>query len=1137
MAFRITHMRAHRSVALLPLALALLVILSSTTPAHAAELPAYELDPTLSLRGECKVEAFDPIPDPSCVGEPPAYPAPPAGPAERFNYPRAIAVDSFGDEYVASYAESDDAKGRVDVFDDEGFFITEVSAPNAKSIAVDSNGNLYVFEDSGKVVRYEPSEYDPEAGKVAYASPSIPVATVFFVGSLAIDAANDHLVVAQGKAINIYKSAAEGSGKIESFEPAGIGDGWPEAIAVDGQRRRIYVSFCKNATLDCGVMVIRLDAPHEVLEEIDGSSTPAGKFAASSGLLGLAVDEASGDFFVADIEPAKTVYRFNQGYEYLSRLKSSKFAANIAIQIAVSNGKRSPAAGSCAYPNPKAVSVPAGQACNRHYLFVPVLEAAGRAIAFRPPAQTPPVIEAVSTAAIGEVEAELRARILPGGQDTEYVLQITTQAGFEAEGFAGAITVGEGTLAAGNLTREVSAHAGGLTAGQGYRYRALAENELGEAAQGSGTEGAFTTYDDAPSPGSCPNQALRGGASARLPDCRAYELVTPPETNGRVPRSVGELSNTFPTLEASPGGDSVWFKVEGGSLPGSSGVGSFDGDPYVARRGAAGWNSTLEGVSGDEATVSIPGSSSPDQGYSFWTARIEGPLVIDGIPTEYVRYPDGHSALIGRGSLDEDPRAAGKLITADGTHIVFGTIQSGPSFPIQLEPDAPPAGTRAVYDRTPDEVTHVVSLLPGDVTPAAGQNAAYLGASPDGEGIAFSIGTTLYLRLGNQTTYEIGSGVEFAGVSAGGQRIFYLEGGDLKAFDTGSEEVIDFSNSGDVTPVNVAEGGARAYFVSPSVLGGANPEGDTAQLGKQNLYLSEEGTISFIGTVTERDVEGELEGTTDGLGLWTDVLSRQPAKDPSRLNPDGSVLLFQSRAGLTGYDPGKSPQVFRYDSGTDRLQCISCVPTGVATSGGGRLATLNAGASFSSMEPLSPSAFVHNLSPDGKRAFFESSEALVSADTDGVRDVYEWEAQGVGSCNRSDGCVYLISSGQSARDNYLYAQSTDGADVFFSSEDRLNGEDPSSTRSIYDARAGGGFASSSQAGECLGEACQPVAVAPPDSSPASANFRGPGNVNPPGKSRASCPKGKRKVKARGGRTRCVSRHHRRAAGHGKGAGR
>jgi hypothetical protein len=935
--------------------------------------------------------------------------------------------------------------------------------------------------------------------------------SVFFAGALAIDASNDQLVVANGGNIVLYKSATEGNGEIESFKPKGIGV-WTEAVAVDGQRQRIYVSFCKNETLDCGVMVVGMGPGHPVLGEVDGATTPAGGFAAPAGRTGLAVDEATGDFFVGDILSAKTIYQFGEDFEYLSRWKSNEFQATASVQMAVSNGERSVVAEPCGYPDPENVVVPAGDACNRHVLFGPVLNFDGRAIAFHRPDQTPSVIKSVSTGGIGENEAELTAKIFPGGLDTEYAFEIITQAAFEVEGFNGATMVGEGAISSDSLAAKVSANATRLTPGESYRFRVVAENELGPAAEEGQNEATFSTYDDALVPGGCSNEPFRIGPSARLADCRAYELVTPADTQGRPPKGVSFGFSMFPTIESSPDGTALWFRIEGGSLPESSGVGSFDGDPYVARRGATGWSSTLEGPSGDEATVSIPNSTSPDQGYLFWTARFEGSLVIDGRNTEYVRYPDGHSELIGRGSLGEDPVANGRMITEDGSHILFETIE------LQLEPNAPSAGTRAVYDRTPDEVTHVVSLLPGDVTPAAGQSASYVGASPNGEAIAFSIGNSLYLRVGNETTYEIGTGVEFAGVSEGGERIFYVESDDLLAFDTSSKEAIEFSTTGDVTPVNVANEGSRAYFVSESVQGGANPQGDTAQAGAQNLYLSEEGAISFIATVTDRDVEGAILPPetipSDGLGLWTDVLATQPAKDPSRLNPDGSVLLFQSEANLTGYDSGNSPQVFRYDSSTDRLHCISCIPTKAPATGGARLQTV--ALNVFGPEPLSPSAFVPNLTPDGKRVFFESTEALVSSDTDEVNDVYEWEEAGVGSCKLAGGCVYLISSGQSERANYLYAHSTSGDDVFFSSEDSLVGGDALGA-SIYDAKVGGGFEEMSKNDPCEDEACHPPATPPTNTpTPPSAVAGRDGNIP------KTCPKGKRKVK-KNGKVRCVKK--------------
>ena len=287
-----------------------------------AEEPPYELDPTLSLTGNCSVSAFDPVPDPSCVGEPPAYPPAPNRPSKRFTEPRAIAIDTFGDVYVTSWAGSDNSKGRVDIFDDEGKFLTEVATPGPKSIAVDSKGTLYVFEDLGKVVRFSPSEYDPEGGKVKYGNSPVTVldGTVnrAFVGALAVDPANDHLIVAQGDVLSVYDSAEGANALIKTVGEVGH---WLEAVAVDSQRERFYLTFCPSGkNEECGVKVLESKEPYAVIKEFDGSTgtseVPAGEFTSFAGRMGLAVDETTGDFFVVDALGSKIVYRFNEGYEF-----------------------------------------------------------------------------------------------------------------------------------------------------------------------------------------------------------------------------------------------------------------------------------------------------------------------------------------------------------------------------------------------------------------------------------------------------------------------------------------------------------------------------------------------------------------------------------------------------------------------------------------------------------------------------------------------------------------------------------------------------------------------------------------------------------------------------------------------------
>jgi hypothetical protein len=518
----------------------------------------------------------------------------------------------------------------------------------------------------------------------------------------------------------------------------------------------------------------------------------------------------------------------------------------------------------------------------------------------------------------------------------------------------------------------------------------------------------------------------------------------------------------------------------------------------------------------------LTGGISPDQGYSFWsTGGPTGSGAIEGEEAGYVRYPDGHSAPIGRGSLGVDPAAEGLLISEGGGHILFRSgVGTHPA--VQLEPEAPPSGTEAIYDRTPDEVTHVVSLLPGEVTP--GEKAAYRGASLDGRGVAFSIGSKLYLRYEDAQTFEIGTALTFEGVSEGGARLFYLKGGDLYRFDAQSEETTRFSETGDATAVNISADGSAAYFVSPTVLAAPpGPQGDAPVAGGQNLYLSSEGAISFLGRLSKEDVEGEYGGTQwqGALGRWGDVVSEgHPGTDPSRSSADGSILLFESNANLTGFDSEGHREVYRYEAGTETLACLSCLSTGASTSGDGTLQSVSQG--LGSPQPLLVDDTAVNLSANGKRAAFQSPEPLVGADTDGVQDVYEWEAQNEGSCHTQGGCTYLISSGESADPNYLFGISDDGSDVFFTTTDLLVPErDPNETASIYDARIEGGFPPpAAGTGECLGEACQPAAVAPNDPTPASSAFEGAGNVKEEVKAKARCPKGKRAM-AKG---RCAPAH-------------
>jgi hypothetical protein len=331
--------------------------------------------------------------------------------------------------------------------------------------------------------------------------------------------------------------------------------------------------------------------------------------------------------------------------------------------------------------------------------------------------------------------------------------------------------------------------------------------------------------------------------------------------------------------------------------------------------------------------------------------------------------------------------------------------------------------------------------------------------------------------------------------------------------------------------LGMSEDARRIYFASGEVLSGvANSEGDKAQEDKPNLYLytagegGEEPSYEFIGTLASTDI--------DPAEMLSPV-HKFPLAHTSRVSPNGLDAAFTSTASLTHYDNTDAvsgeddAEVFRYDAVTKKLVCASCNPSGARPRG-------------TVVEKLWVAAQIRGwvrsfhasraLSDDGNRLFFESFEALVPRDTNGLNDVYEWEAPGKGSCKEgtasfvasAEGCIYLISSGESSRESTFIDASSSGDDVFFKTLSSLVPPDYGLV-DAYDARVGGGFSYPEPNPPCEGEACQSPPGPPEDTTPASESTRGAGNVEEPSKARKPCPKGRHRVR-RGGKTRCVKKH-------------
>lgn len=347
------------------------------------------------------------------------------------------------------------------------------------------------------------------------------------------------------------------------------------------------------------------------------------------------------------------------------------------------------------------------------------------------------------------------------------------------------------------------------------------------------------------------------------------------------------------------------------------------------------------------------------------------------------------------------------------------------------------------------------------------------------------------------------------------------EGGESASVLTGG--------NGIAVTIGASEDGSSIYFVAAGALTGsqANEHGEEAQPGQPNLYERRQGVTTFVASLSPLD-SGDWSGSReDLLGLT------------ARLSPNGRWLAFMSQRSLTGYDnhdavSGKpDEEVFLYHAapapgGVGTLVCASCNPTGARPSGlefkqldtsqggltgGDRVwpgdtwlaANLPGWTGYKEGNALIQPRYLSN---EG-RLFFNSSDALVPADSNGIEDVYEYEAPSGpeaeppgNTCSTespayspaASGCVDLISSGASGQQSAFLDASKSGGDVFFLTAAKLSARDTDTALDIYDARSGGGEAPPVSPVICQGDACQQPAAPPNDPTPGSLTFSGAGNA-------------------------------------------
>ncbi len=195
-----------------------------------------------------------------------------------------------------------------------------------------------------------------------------------------------------------------------------------------------------------------------------------------------------------------------------------------------------------------------------------------------------PAIAGESVTNVEATAATLEAQIDPAGEETTYHFEYGTS---EAYGHS---TPQSTSIGEDNLDHTATARITGLEPGTTYHYRVVASNSLSPA---GGTPGPDKTLTTPNPPGSapaqsCPNEQLRAEQAygLELPDCRAYEMVSPVEKNGNnalilVNERVGNASR------ASVSGDAIAFE-SGGSF--ADPAGAVLTNNYISRRGPSGWS-------------------------------------------------------------------------------------------------------------------------------------------------------------------------------------------------------------------------------------------------------------------------------------------------------------------------------------------------------------------------------------------------------------------------------------------------------------------------------------------------------------------------------------------------------------------
>lgn len=649
----------------------------------------------------------------------------------------------------------------------------------------------------------------------------------------------------------------------------------------------------------------------------------------------------------------------------------------------------------------------------------------------------------------------------------------------------------------------------------------------------SASAGAYATLAPPPQPSS----------SSGLPDGRVYEEVSPPNKHGYQAGAIGTNPET-PALVgvngsvASPNGDAVSFSSAGPAAEtDSSGLNL----TFVAEKTLGGWVSRSTMARGmklnerDSLFIQEPEWYDYSPNLSHLAYETAGAQLAEAPAISFANFyllgsdPLAAPTWLLRSAVGSFESAEGRTqrelvgMTPDAS-VIYIAYQAK-----LLAQDASRSGW-GVYEYHQDGSLTEATVLPnGSVPPTGGQPAA----------TTTSVEYDYFAGENNPASFD-------NQLSEDGKRLFFVAGGELYVHEIlpdGSERSILVSASR--VPGHIGEQAASGVSLFANLTrkprGVAGTVENVVQSAPTYAYASPDGSHVFFQSIDQLtgdapsgseekvydfDVDSEaleyLPGVTLGgivtaakdgssfvfvngsgsspeLDLWSAgpgggnvraiaVLPGGGFVGPGRMAADGSVLVFQAQAPIAGFNNGGMEQIYRYEVDTNELDCLSCPPAGIKPSGNAYLSATDQyltpfGGASGAEKPVND---VRGVSSDGGRVFFDSPDPLVSRDTDGQLDMYEWE----------DGTVFLISSGTSSDYSLFLDNSESGGDAFFATNDELVEGDNDGGFDVYDARIPRpGDNPPPAAVPCSGDVCQgPPSVPNLLGAPPSATFNGVGNI-------------------------------------------